>query len=310
MLHAVQYAAEGVGLNVNLGKGKTEFMKWGAAVDATADTLRDIHGAEIPCVPEYTYLGCLVSSQEADIRARVSKAWGVFTRLSKVWKAPLSRAVKVRLFTACVEAVLLYGCESWTLTEKHSSMITKAYHSLLRYALRLKWNVPMRILYAEGRAWQLPQVLSTITYRRQQMAGHVLRHDQPLTLLLQWTPYLHRCRHGARTTLRGDILSTQGVLPGVALEAASDRVQWRHTTLKAVDASENKFWHARDLRRAYAAKDMARVDRHVHNMIVEVLSTQMSPPVLIEQLAEPTFYNHVTRKTFFRARRKVTPATS
>ena len=42
------------------------------------------------------------------------------TRLQNIWKSKLSKSLKVRLFIAACESVLLYGSETWTLHDKGS----------------------------------------------------------------------------------------------------------------------------------------------------------------------------------------------
>ena len=38
-------------------------------------------------------------------------------RMHRVWQSNVSRNIKVRLFQATVETVLLYGAETWTMTK-------------------------------------------------------------------------------------------------------------------------------------------------------------------------------------------------
>ena len=48
---------------------------------------------------------------------RKAKAWAACHQLKNIWKSDMRRELKVRLFQATVESVLLYGSETWTVTK-------------------------------------------------------------------------------------------------------------------------------------------------------------------------------------------------
>ena len=47
--------------------------------------------------------------------------------------------LKRRLFVATVESVLLYGAETWTLTEQQEKALDGVYTRMLRMALGVTW---------------------------------------------------------------------------------------------------------------------------------------------------------------------------
>ena len=116
--------------------------------------------------------------------------------LKAVWKSDLRRDLKIRLFTATVESVLLYGSETWTMTKRLTKTIDGCYTRMLRMALNINQlhdeDHQLRTL------WKLPKVSSKVAQRRLRLAGHAQRHPE-LTLhsVLLWEP-LHG-RAGART---------------------------------------------------------------------------------------------------------------
>ena len=63
----------------------------------------------------------------------------------------MSNAMKVRLFTATVESVYLYGSETWTLTLKTEKDLNGSYTRMLRMALGVSWKhkIPNNILYGD-----------------------------------------------------------------------------------------------------------------------------------------------------------------
>ena len=58
----------------------------------------------------------------------------------EVWSSKLSRSLKVRLFLATVESVLLYGAETWTLRETLKKQLDGCYTRMLRMALHVSWQ--------------------------------------------------------------------------------------------------------------------------------------------------------------------------
>ena len=90
--------------------------------------------------------------------------------------------LKIRIFTATVESILLYGCETWTLNKTTEKMIDGTYTRLLRSALNVSWrdHVPNIILYGN---------LSKIRERRMSLAGHCVRHkEEEASKLVIWNP--------------------------------------------------------------------------------------------------------------------------
>ena len=55
--------------------------------------------------------------------------------MKKVWKSDLRKDLKIRLFQATVESILLYGSETWTMTKalvkKIDGFTTTIWHFLL-----------------------------------------------------------------------------------------------------------------------------------------------------------------------------------
>ena len=73
--------------------------------------------APIDRVNTFTYLGSnlqLDGDVSHEIQIRLGKATGRFKQLDKLWKQrSVPTRIKSKVYKACVESVLLYGCESW-----------------------------------------------------------------------------------------------------------------------------------------------------------------------------------------------------
>ena len=84
-----------------------------------------------------------MESSAKDIKQRKAAAWRACGKLTKIWKSSLPRRLKLRLFAATVESVLLYGCESWTVTPKMEKELDGCYTWMLRNVLNVNWKQHM-----------------------------------------------------------------------------------------------------------------------------------------------------------------------
>ena len=107
-------------------------------------------------VEDFKYLGSWMQSSMKDIKTRKAQAWIACHKLSKIWKANLTRTDKIKLFQATVESVLLYGSETWTITSKIRKMLDGCYTRLLRTALNVSWKAHMTNQDLYG-LWRPPQ---------------------------------------------------------------------------------------------------------------------------------------------------------
>ena len=83
LLHSLERAAAGIGLNVNAHK--TEYMCYNQTGDIST-----LDGTPLKLVDKFTYLGSSVPSTEKDIDTRLTKAWTAINRLSIIWKSDLN----------------------------------------------------------------------------------------------------------------------------------------------------------------------------------------------------------------------------
>ena len=148
--------------------------------------------------------------------------------MKKIWKSDLRKDLKIRLFQATVESILLYGSETWTMSKSLIKKIDGCYTRMLRMVLNVNWSshTTNRKLYGD-----LPRASAKIQERRMRLAGHIHRHDDLIAQkLLLWEP-----TQGARgrgrpaltfvDTLRGDTgLDSTGDIGRLM----TDRKLWRN----------------------------------------------------------------------------------
>ena len=171
------------------------------------------------------YTGSSVSSTEKDINTWLVNTWTAIDRLSVIWKSNLTDKIKRSFFQAAVESILLYGCNTWTLTKHMEKKVDNNYTKMPRAILNNSWrqHTTKQQLYGH-----LPPT-KTIQVRRTRHAGHYWRSRVKLIrdTLPPWTP-----SHGRAKTGRPDKTYIQllGADTGCSLEdppeAMDDRDGW------------------------------------------------------------------------------------
>jgi hypothetical protein len=168
---------EKYGLKFSPAKCKAVVQNW----DFPSPTLT-LAGAPIEFVENFTYLGSQISSNgdmTTEIQSRISKARAAFCRLRHLWRRrDISLLLKGRVYNTTVRAVLLYGCESWTLRRDDIRRLSAFDHHCLRSIARVWWQ--QHINNAEVRRRVLNNEVHTeihqvITSHQLRWFGHVLR---------------------------------------------------------------------------------------------------------------------------------------
>ena len=222
LLHTVEEIAASVGLRMN--ESKTKFMTEGNIVG----DIVSLTGKNIEKVDDFVYLGSKIRASESDIDTRKAKAWAACHKLKQVWKSDLRKAIKVRLFTALIESVLLYGSETWTMTKRLTKVLDGCYTRMLRMALNINQyrdRVSNAELYGD-----LPRVSCKVRERRLRLAGHAIRHPElSLSKVILWKPvHGQRGRGRPRSTYVDNLLTDVGVETTGELETLMlDRAVWK-----------------------------------------------------------------------------------
>ena len=103
-----------VGLN---NTDKTKLMK----INERSDQQITINNKNIEEVQEFVYLGSKTTTDgnsEMDVLHRLSKARGAFAVLRNVWRSSrIGTETKLKIFKSNVLGVLLYGAESWKVSQ-------------------------------------------------------------------------------------------------------------------------------------------------------------------------------------------------
>jgi len=102
-----------------------------------------LKGEDLEDFKSFTYLGSIITESggtEEDVKSRIGKARLAFNTLRPVWNAsPISTKTKLRIFTTNVIATLLYGSETWKVTQALSNKLQSFVNKCLRKILRIHW---------------------------------------------------------------------------------------------------------------------------------------------------------------------------
>ena len=222
LLHSVEQSAAQVGLYLNAPK--TNILTSNINMEYNINSLS---GEAISQVKDFKYLGAYVSSCIYDFNARKALAWSAANKLGRIWKSSINRDLKIKFFRACVESILLYNSETWTITKAMESKVDGLYTKLLRMVLNVSWRDHIANKDLNG---NLPSLSSTIRQRRLRFAGHCSRAiNQPVTYLLFWTPSGGKRAQGAGIkTYPKSLLDDTGLSSNQEIRALmADRELWR-----------------------------------------------------------------------------------
>ena len=143
-----------------------------------------VQAGSLARVDQFRYLGALIADTVRDVNCRIGLTWAAATGLDPIWRSVLDSRLKVSFFRSVVESILLYGCETWSLTGALETKLDGNYTRLLRYVQGIHWleHITNDVVY-NG----LIKLSDTIRKRRLQFAGHCIRaENQSVSKLVLW----------------------------------------------------------------------------------------------------------------------------
>ena len=199
--------------------------------------ISSLSGESISQVKDFKYLGANIPRCTYDLNSRKALAWSATNKLGRIWKSSITRELKIKFFRACVEGILLYNSETWTITKAMEIKLDGLYTKLLRRVLNVSWrdHISNKELYSK-----LPLLSSTIRQRRLHFAGHCFRTiNQPVTDLLLWTPSMGKRGRGAGIkTFPKSLLEDTALSSNHEIQILmADRQLWRQRVNAVIDPS-------------------------------------------------------------------------
>jgi hypothetical protein len=162
--------------DLEINSSKTEEIR----VNTTVNQGLRLNGEDIEKSSDIRYFGSIVAENggtSREVNARIQKARGSFSKLRRVWLSKsLRKDTEIRIFNACVKSVLLYGCETWLVTNKIQRKIQTFVNRCLRYVLRIWWTN----IISNKDLWKVTgqeDINLEIRTRKFKWIGHTLRKE-------------------------------------------------------------------------------------------------------------------------------------
>lgn len=94
-------------------------------------------------VDSFKYLGSLVTKTggaDEDVIGRIINANTVFIQLYPIWRGQeIAEKTKLGIFNSNIKSLLMYGCETWKVTQSVSSELQLFLNKCLRKIINIYW---------------------------------------------------------------------------------------------------------------------------------------------------------------------------
>ncbi|KAJ8935859.1 hypothetical protein NQ318_015970 [Aromia moschata] len=168
---------------LKLNVSKTKIMT-GGRPDIAVNV--ELNGDKVEQVSTMKYLGVHIESQgyqDQEINARIQSASNMFHSMksSFIGKKEVSIKTKMSVYNSIYVPILIFGCESWVLNQKHKSMVQSMDMKYLRKVLGITRKDKIRNADIREQL-QVQSVLSRIENRQLGWFGHLIRmnNDRPV----------------------------------------------------------------------------------------------------------------------------------
>jgi hypothetical protein len=194
----------------------------------------------ISFVREAKYLGAIVTDDlkdEREISKRIEKGWQLVGMLRRFFNDPdVCIQSKARIYDAFIINTVLWGCESWAMTDKVKRLLSTFQHSSIRSILQVSMNqVKERHItnYATRKRFDnIPHILDIITKRQVQWLGVIAQKDNSSVqwrMIASWTSH-KRKRGKPQTNLRHSYVEAlQQVLGEDKVDKTGKLENWMYT---------------------------------------------------------------------------------
>ena len=201
----------------------------------------NVNGSNVKQDNNFVYLGSTVTSDgrcEKEIEKRISMAKGTFQKMRNILtNRYINIRTRVRAVKMYVWSVMLYGCETWTISKKLERKIEAAEMWFWRRMLKVPWTARMRNDEVLDRVDAGREIMRTIRRRQLRFLGHVLRRDGLENVSMTGKIDGRRARGRQRQKFMDGILAElgNGWTSGRVIQLARDRKGWQTMIANVID---------------------------------------------------------------------------
>jgi hypothetical protein len=236
---ALVVATKEIGPEVNADK--TKYMVMSRESNAGRDDSVKIDNSSIERVEEFKYLGTTLTDQNSiqeEIQSSLNLGNACYHSVQNLLSSRLlSKYLKIKIYRTIILPVVLYGCETWSLTLREERRLKVFENRVLKRVFGRKRDVvtgERRKLHNEemNDLYTLPNIVRVVKSRRMRWAGHVARmgENSGVQRVLVGKPEgkrpLGRPRRRWEDNIKMD-LQEFGGSRGDWMELAQDRDRWR-----------------------------------------------------------------------------------
>ena len=230
LMNAAKEGSEVKGLSMNVRKTKT--MVVSKSENATTNIF--VENEILEQLDTFKYLGQLITpdaKNEKEIRARIAMAKGRFEKMYKLFESKqLSLKLKLRMINCYIYSILLYGCETWTLTKVLCDRLEACEMYFLRRMGKISWQQKVTNEQVLKKFGTKRKLLDTIKSRKMSFFGHIKRHNTIIKDILEGKVEGRRGRGRPRAAWPDNIRTWADCSLAECTRRARDRGLWRCTS--------------------------------------------------------------------------------
>jgi len=175
-------ASKEIGLEVN--DDKIKYMVMSRDQNAGQNQNMKIGNGSFERLEEFKYLGTALREQNSiqeEIKSRLKSGNACYHSVQNLWSSSLlSKNIKIKIYRTIILSVVLYGCETWSLTLREECRLRVYENRVLRRVFlpkRDEVTEEWRKLHIEelNDLYSSPNTIRMIKSRRMRWAGHVAR---------------------------------------------------------------------------------------------------------------------------------------
>uniref|UniRef100_A0A8D8UNP4 Craniofacial development protein 2 n=1 Tax=Cacopsylla melanoneura TaxID=428564 RepID=A0A8D8UNP4_9HEMI len=178
LLNEVTEVCDKYGLRLNTAK--TKFMIVSKNKSRCTTTPLKAYGVNLEKTSSINYLGSFIHEDwdpQREIKIRIEKARSAFLKFKNLLCGhEIKLQLKIRMLRCYVFSVLLYGVESWTLTDTILKKIEAFEMWTYRRILKIKWTDKITNEEVLRRLNKEREIIFTIKKRKLEFFGHIMRN--------------------------------------------------------------------------------------------------------------------------------------
>ena len=229
MVTAAKIESEKAGLGMNVKKTKTMVVSKQEGDSIKADI--KIENETLEQVNTFKYLGQTITpdgKNESEIKIKIAIAKNRFQKMYRILTSKkISMNLRHRLLVCYVFSIILYGCETWTLTKALMDKIEACEMWFLRRMGKISWKQKLKNEEVLKQLDTKKSLLNTIKERKLKFFGHTKRHNSIMKNILEGKLEGKRPRGRPRAQWCDNIKEWTGFSMAESTRLARQREEWR-----------------------------------------------------------------------------------